>query len=267
MTEITFEESKKIELNILSFVADFCDKNGLKYFLAYGTLIGAIRHKGFIPWDDDIDIWMPRDDYNKLMDIFQHSETGRYKLIRPTDKNSYHSFVKVIDTRTAKIEGNVKYKNGYLGIDIDVFPLDGQPTDNAIYLKWFNKLQKYYKLYPYLFLDHCWRLKRIISLPIIKVISGGKKNILKKTAKLHAKYSFNKSDFIGCIESCYNSKNNRYKKEWFEDAVEVEFESAVFKAPIGYDSILTQMYGDYMELPPKEKQITHHSNKTFWLEV
>lgn len=266
MKKINLEESKKIELDILSFVADFCDKNGLKYFLAYGTLIGAIRHKGFIPWDDDIDIWMPRDDYNKLMYIFQNSETDYYKLICPTDKNSYHPYVKVIDTRTIKLEESVKYKNGYLGIDIDIFPLDGQPSDDGDYTKWYYKLQRYYRLYPCLILDPCKKIKHMISVSIKKIISGGKKHILKKTAQLHAKYPYNESNFVGCVESCNNSEYNRYKKEWFEDVVEVEFENIVLKAPIGYDSILTKMYGNYMELPPKEKQITHHSNENFWLE-
>ena len=264
MKKINLEESKKIELDILSFVAEFCDKNELKYFLAYGTLIGAIRHKGFIPWDDDIDIWMPRDDYNKLMEIFQSSETGHYKLIRPTDKNSYHPFIKVIDTRTTKIEEGVKYKNGYLGIDIDIFPLDGQPSNDAEYEKWYNKLQKYYRLYPYLILDHCKKMKRIVALPIIKIISGGKKHILKKTAQLHAKYPYNESDFVGSIDCCYSYIGDRQKKEYFCDFVEVEFEGRFFKAPIGYHEVLTNIYGDYMQLPPEEKRVTHHSNKVYW---
>ena len=266
MKKINLEESKKIELDILSFVADFCDKNGLKYFLAFGTLLGAIRHKGFIPWDDDIDVWMPRDDYNKLMEIFQNSETGFYKLIRPTDKNSYHPFIKIIDNRTIKIENSVKYKNGYLGIDVDIFPLDGQPTTVIEHHKWYKKLQKHYRIYPYLILDHCRKIKRIIALPIIKIISGGKKHILKKTAQLHAKYPYNESEFIGCVECCYDYENYRYRKEWFADAVDVEFENGVFKAPIGYDEVLTQTYGDYMQLPPEEERETHHSNMTFWVD-
>ena len=266
MKNIDFEELKQIELDILKFVADFCNKNELKYFLAYGTLIGAIRHKGFIPWDDDIDIWMPRDDYNKLMDIFNQSETCHYKLLRPNDKCSYHPYVKVIDTRTVKIEEDYKYKNGNLGVDIDIFPLDGQPTDDNEYIKWYNKLQRYYWAYPFLFLKHCKKIKRIIGIPIIKLISGGKKNILNKTAQLHLKYPYSKTDFVGSIESCYNTKCDRYKKEWFDQTIEFEFEGATFKVPSEYDKILTQIYGDYMQLPPEEKRITHHSNKCYWVD-
>ena len=130
MKEISFEESKKLELDILLAVADFCNKNNLTYFLAYGTLIGAIRHKGFIPWDDDIDIQMPREDYNKFIETFSHE---RYKTIAPGTPLSKHSFVKVIDTETVKIEAHKKYKKGFLGVDIDIFPLDGTPSDENEY--------------------------------------------------------------------------------------------------------------------------------------
>ena len=146
MKEISFEESKKIELDILLAVADFCDKHNLTYFLAYGTLIGAIRHKGFIPWDDDIDIQMPRADYDKLIATFEHENL---KLVAPGTPMSKHSCVKIIDTRTVKKEPHLKYKAGYLGIDIDVFPIDGAPSDEAEYNAWYDQLQKVYSRFVF----------------------------------------------------------------------------------------------------------------------
>lgn len=267
MKPMSFEKTKQVELEILTNVAEFCDKHEIQYFLAYGTLIGAVRHKGFIPWDDDIDIWMPRADYYRFLEIYNKENLdSKYKAISPYDKISRHSFVKVIDTRTAKIESGIDYSNGYLGVDVDVFPLDGQPDNDKDFSKWYNKLQKYYKIYTYLILDKQGSLKKKIALFFIRFFSGEKKRVLIKTAKLHKKYPYETSLYVGAVESCYNFINNHYKKEWFSDFIMADFENLKFKIPVGYDEILTQMYGDYMQLPPIEKQVTHHSNNTYWLE-
>lgn len=266
MRQIMTDELKQIELAILKNVADFCDNHNLKYFLAYGTLIGAIRHKGFIPWDDDVDIWMPRDDYNKFINIY-NDENDTYKVISPSDKKSRHTFAKVEDTRTVKLENSIDYSNGCLGIDIDIFPLDGQPFDDEDFSRWYNKLIREYKKFSYLILEgKCGSFKRRIFLPLIKILVGKKEKILNKTTALHKKYPYATSEYVGTVESLYNFKSNRYKKEWFSDSVDVKFEDISFKAPIGYDDVLTAMYGDYMTLPPPGKRITHHSNNVFWLE-
>ena len=267
MKPMTFEETRQVELEILTDVVNFCDKNGIHYYLAYGTLIGAVRHKGFIPWDDDIDIWMPRKDYNKFQKTYnKENPSGRYRVVTPYDKVSRYTFLKVIDTKTIKIESNVNYSNGNLGVDIDIFPLDGQPTNQDKYLKWYNMLQKHYKLFPYHILNAPISLKRKIIYQFLKLISGGRNRILKKTAALHSLYSYDSSEYVGSVESCYNYDNDRYKKDWFSGSATVDFENKKFKIPNGYDEILTQLYGDYMQLPPEEKQVTHHLNKTYWNE-
>lgn len=265
MKPMTFDEIRQVELEILKDIAKFCDENNLKYFLGYGTLIGAIRHKGFIPWDDDIDIWMPRADYNKFLEIY-NKKNSCYKVISPYDKISRHSIAKVIDTNTVKIEENINYSNGYLGVDVDIFPLDGQPDEEKAYLKWYAKLQRHYKLFPYWIYSKPDSLIKKIAYPILRLLSGGKENILEKTAELHRLYSYEDSTYVGAVESCHNFVNNHYKKEWFNDYILADFEDTKFKIPIGYDKILTKMYGDYMQLPPKEKQITHHKNNAYWVE-
>lgn len=265
MRVMTFEEVKSVELEVLQYVSDYCDKNNLQYYLAYGTLIGAVRHKGFIPWDDDIDIWMPREDYNRIINEFNNNPS-HYRLISPTDKISRHSFVKIIDVRTVKIEPNVSYTNGHLGIDIDIFPLDGQPDDDTTYSLWYENLQKKYRLYPFTIAQ---KMSNYVKTFIVKLVNLGdilKKFILNSTRKLHLKYPYNTSNYVGTIESCYNSKNNRFKKEWFSEHVLLDFEGRKFKVPVGYHEVLTKMYGDYMKLPPKEQQITHHSNNNYWKE-
>ena len=267
MKQITGEELKQIQLNILKEIHAFCVENNLTYYLAYGTLLGAVRHKGFIPWDDDIDIQMPRDDYNTLVAYFNsRRENQAYELIAPGDPRSRHSFVKIIDNRTIKVENGVFYKHEPLGVDIDVFPLDGEPEEDSIFEKWYSRLQRVYRLYAFNMLKAEGSWKRRVAIPLIRVFANWK--AMKKIAeKLHKKYPYNQSEFVGAVESCFNFKGNRVKKACYEKTILMEFESELFYAPVGYDTILKKMYGDYMRLPPIEKQITHHSNENFWKEL
>ena len=265
MTEISFEEGKKIELDILLAVADFCEKEHLQYFLAYGTLIGAVRHKGFIPWDDDIDIHMPRADYQYLIENYnKKNPESPYRVIAPTDAIARHPFVKVIDTRTIKLEKSIEYKDGFLGVDIDIFPLDGQPEAEAEFKKWYKKLYRVYKHHLYCVLDPKVTLIRRFVLPILKFLTGGKDACLQRAEKLHKQYPYHRSAFVGTTECVYNSIRNRFEKNWFSSSIDIEFEGHLLKAPVGYDAILKKLHGDYMTPPPVEQQITHHSNKMYW---
>lgn len=264
MREITLEEAKKIELEILLFFVRFCKENKKQCFLAGGTLIGAIRHKGFIPWDDDIDTYVMREDYNWLLENFNKMNgDGRYKLIAPKTLSARHSFVKIIDTKTVKIENGVDYKNGYLGIDIDVFPLDGQPDSEKEFNAWYKKLMRIYKLHSYCILDTAGKIKRILAIPVIRFLTGGRIKLLAKAEKLHKKYPCKNAKYIGAVECAFNQPGNRYEKEWFSEAIEADFEGYKLPIPIGYDEILKKVYGDYMKLPPIEQQVTHHTNKMY----
>ena len=266
MRKMTIEETKRVELDILSGIADFCDSHGLRYYLAYGTLIGAVRHKGFIPWDDDIDIQMPRDDYNKMIEMFNVENEGKHlRLISPYDSDSLHSFVKIIDTRTVKFESGFKYRNSdqALGIDVDVFPLDGQPDDDAAYSKWYGKKQKIYKMMQFVLMDPNISWKHKIVCTFLQLVRS-KAYYQKKADKLQNPYSFNDSKYVGCTASLYNSKKNRHDISLYSESVLLDFEDKKFKAPVGYHEILTAMYGDYMKLPPEDQQVTHHSNTTYF---
>lgn len=259
-------EIKAIELAILDAVADFCDAHGLRYYLAYGTLIGALRHKGFIPWDDDIDIQMPREDYNRLIASFDREcASPHLKLIAPTDPLSRHAYVKIIDTRTVKIERDFDYRRGPLGVDIDIFPLDGQPDAEPEFERWYAKLQKLYWRYHFNNFSPKGSLKRRLGVPFMKLVFN-KKRIQRQTERLHARYPYEHSCFVGAVESCHNSKGNRAPRALFEESVWVEFEGRRFKAPAGYDAILKNIYGSYMELPPEEKRVTHHTGECYWKE-
>lgn len=266
MKEISFEEAKKVELDILVDIARFCDEHNLRYYLAYGTLIGAIRHKGFIPWDDDIDITMPREDYNEFLRTY-NQEGKIYRVINPREDIACHSFAKVIDTRTVKIEPMVAYKEN-LGIDVDIFPLDGMPDDKETYDKWYSELYRIYEKMTIKNLNRAYypRLATRLKLQAKQLFYPSRRRLLDKAKALHEQYPYEKSAFVGSMESEWNWKGNRNKKELYAEAVEVDFEGLKFKAPVGYDAILRGIYGDYMQLPPEEKRVTHHTNKMYWKE-
>lgn len=265
MKVISLEEAKKVELEILLNVADFCDRHGLRYYLAYGTLIGAIRHKGFIPWDDDIDIQMPRPDYNKLIELYnRENENKQYFLIDPKSKNAEHPYVKVVDNRTVKKELGTK-KRSLLGVDIDIFPIDGMPSGQAEYDKWYTKLYRCYKRLQYSNTAiKGLKLKAKVHMLLYKPYALCRKGLMKKTEKLHALYPYEECERAGSMETIYSSKKNYMRKEYFDGYTLVEFEGHQFKAPKQYHEVLTCLFGDYMQLPPEEERVTHHTNTMFW---
>ena len=264
MRELTFEEHKQYQLGVLKDVARFCDENGLRYYLAFGTLIGAVRHKGFIPWDDDIDIQMPRPDYEKFISEYK---SDYFEVISPYNERSKHTIVKVIDTRTIKIEKAVKYTKGEeLGVDIDVFPLDGQPDDDVEFLSYYSKKRKLYKKFRFKISDYrqySWKGK-IAYLPGFILSKSITKNaILDKVNQIVNEFDYENSKYVGTTASLYESTKNRTLKEWYKDTIFMEFEGEKFKIPSGYHEILKKIYGDYMQLPPEEQRIAHHSNKIY----
>lgn len=255
-TKLTLDEIKSIELNILSYVASLCENHNLRYFLAYGTLIGAIRHKGFIPWDDDIDIMMPRDDYSHLIDIIR-SENGKYECLVPLENGYFYEFVKVIDTTTSVQE--IHTIKSHCGVWIDIFPLDGLKINDkfshfllalcnrcraaAVNKKFPHKTKGMVVPIEYMF----WILCRLISY----------KPFLSCSLKLAQKYKYDDCDIVGYASS-YPANNKYLKREWFTDTVDVEFEGQYFKAPMGFHKYLSTQYGDYMQLPSGDKRVSHH---------
>ena len=265
---IESEEQKQIQLEILKYVASFCENNNLRYFLADGTLIGAVRHHGYIPWDDDIDIRMPRPDYERMCEIFNSQDNECiYRLIRPIDDEAQHYFVKIYDTRTIKVEPFLKYVKSYIGIDIDVFPIDGAPSNQDEYDKYQKTIRGYNKAY---ILKKKTLLRRIMTIGKdlakkrfkAKFCPFTSCNTLAKTAEnICKKYKYDESEYV-----CHLGIGDRFRfpRSCYDKFEMAQFEDSQFRIPCGYDTILTAHYGDYMTLPPVEKQITHHVNKVFW---
>lgn len=253
--KVSSEQLKEIQLNILREVHSFCEENGIKYFLTYGTLIGAIRHKGYIPWDDDIDICMPRPDYEKFMKTFNGSQE-RYKFVSyEIDRKFLYTFGKVIDTNTELIESSkIKYP---LGINIDIFPIDGIDDDlatlrkqtilrNLIDLKTvkISKLNSF-KFNVILFIGRIVLSPVPVGFLVNKMITNAKSHLFEESKKV-------------CCVVMGTKLNRPVPKEYFAEQKLVEFEQYKFYAPIGYDAYLRSVYGDYMELPPEDKRVSHH---------
>lgn len=272
MRKIELEELKKIELDILKNVAKFCDENNIRYYLAGGTLLGAIRHKGFIPWDDDIDIIIPRPDYERFETLYTKNINQKYKLISLNTNNEYiYTFAKVYNTDTILFENIIRH-SGQFGVYIDIFPMDGLPSDIEESDKHFQRQMFWWKIYGRcvmkLFQKRKNLLKTIVGpffdiLHIICINLIGKQKLLKYIESDSKKYDFATSEFVGVIGGSYG-KRERMHCNIFKEDVTIEFENEMFKAPKGYHEYLTNLYGDYMTPPPLEKQKSHHIFDAYW---
>ena len=257
------QEIKDIVLSIMTTVHNYCEENKITYYLAYGTLLGAVRHNGFIPWDDDIDIWMPRPDYELFLKEFPaYGKTHNLFLSSYVFPEHYFpaDFTKVCRADTILNEGAIKWKYQQ-GVFIDVFPLDGMPDKNpkktlfAISMKVVNKMRlasiydttsyEFKHVYPY----SSWKKF------IIKLLNGVDTN-----RALHALKKMKKKEEYGATSLiCANECLVIFQKDWFSKRIFHPFENQEFYIPNGYENILAERYGaDYMTPPPVELQKPHH---------
>lgn len=251
MLRLTTDECKKISLDILIDVANFCEKNKITYFLACGTLLGAIRHKGYIPWDDDIDIMMPRPDYNRFINEYN----GKYRISKPNEGRFYYT--KVYDNNTVKYEEDVdKKKYKPIGVDIDIFPLDGIVNDKKIIEKLYRKA---------CFLEMILRLSNqpifyrknpLKAIPRIVARMIGSRKIIKLIEKNAQTYDYDTSSYVIRMRRSTNGFTGAHKKEIY-DKTYAEFENHTFAIPKGYDEWLKTFYGDYMKLPQENDRKVH----------
>jgi len=266
MKEVSDSELKQIQLEILLHVDKFCKEHDIKYSIYAGTLIGTVRHHGFIPWDDDIDIMMLRDQYNKFVSEYRKREQKEHRLYAfEIDNNWTHAYAKVDDQRTLLIH-NVSSQ--YLtGVTIDIFPIDKVPSDENIRRKIYFRHDLYRKL----------RAAKVLKI-------GKHRNIIKNLIILVNRillYPISIKMLVGWI----NSKASQFENEccdycgnvvWgygrremhplsdFDDYINMKFEGYDVPVLKGYHNYLTATFGDYMQLPPKEMQIRHHDFKAYW---
>ena len=267
MKEILLEELKSIQLEILDKVDEYCKKVGLQYFLSSGTLIGAIRHKGYIPWDDDIDIYMPRKDYETFVRDYNAYDGNFRVLSLKTIPDYTNAYAKVERVGTLLIE-NVDYPFE-MGINIDVFPVDGVPDDIDIRKSYMNKADRLFQKMTLKNVSINFRRRgflKNLTLALAKVL------LLPKSLPVLAKELDSMID-----KECETTKyvcnlvsNNKFGKEYprsvIEGSVDVEFEGKKYKTMQGWETYLSVNYGDYMQLPPEEKRVSTHGFKAYWKE-
>lgn len=260
------EELRKLQLKsleIFKYLKNICEENNLMIYFCGGCCIGAIRHKGFIPWDDDIDVFMPRDSYEKLKKIWsEKADTKKYECVIPKENNfTKNQFITINDNNTTFIKIHQKDLDINHGVVIDILPLDGCPSNR---LK--RKIQKIWALIYSLYITQMiprnhGKLATLAGKILLNIIPSKKLRwrIVRKAEKEMTKYKISDCEYI--TELCSGPKymQNEYKKEWFEKAIYKEFEGEKMPIPIGYDEYLKMAFGDYMKLPPKEKQIPDHN--------
>lgn len=267
MKEIELKEMQQIELSIFKEFVKVCKKHGLRYYMDGGTLLGACWFQGFIPWDDDIDLKMPRLDYEKFLKL--QSEFPKHILIEhPRKGKCEYLFTKLIDNRTVLIEE----KNGiekHTGVYIDIFPMDGYPDDPKKCEEHLKKMQKFNGHFHSSLEEFrnmrksqhlLSRIKGNFYYVLYKMDREYRWRIFRKLEKQARKYEFDKCTYVGMtIEG--NPQKERFEKKWLDEIVMMPFEDAKFAAPSGYDEHLTIFYGDYMHLP---KILPDHYHKVYW---
>ena len=260
MEKIEVEELKKIQVKILNYVDDFCKKNNINYWLDSGTLLGAVRHKGFIPWDDDIDLGMLREDYNKFMEFFNKDNNSNYKFCcYENNKKWPYPYGKILNTNTIMYEPDEKY-GIKSSVFVDLFPYDNIPQDDKEREKAFKKRNLYKKLnnlqrYKSFYIESKNRYN-FIRYPfhlLMKLFPEG--YFIKKSIENSKMYNNKESNLVGNFTG---TMKQWCDKDVFNSFIELEFEGRKYPAPVGYDKWLTSFYGDYMKLPPIEKRVSHH---------
>lgn len=264
--EISIEELKKLQIEILQSVHDFCLLHQLNYTLAFGTMLGAVRHKGYIPWDDDIDIMMLREDYEKLISTYTHDF---YKVYDYRNDAEYGMpYAKIADTRTL-LKENVNMKN--IGINIDIFPIDSLLDDeegSVAFLKSLIPLKVKFRmklLRPSK--KNVWWKRIAICCSKLLVLGTSLKGIVEQLDQRIEKNN-NLTKYVGVpADPDPNVPNAIYKRSAFDSYQLVDFEDRKFFIASGYGHILKQYYGDYMQLPPEEKRTSPHTlNNIFWID-
>ena len=244
-------------LSLGSACSAVCDRHGIPYVMLGGTMLGAVRHRGFIPWDDDMDFAVPREHYEQLITLLERELPGEYKCLTYKDcEQIKYPFIKIEDTRTCIDDPRLNCPlEEKIGINVDVFPLD-VCNINGWKIKWIYFLLK---LQTLLFVESTSPsfLKDSIRT-ILRFLMSVKKNYLLERIETMLKNN-TKGDYIGNIYGRWKMKEV-FKSEIYNSTCSYEFEGLNFKGVENYHSYLTQMYGDYMMLPPEEKRIVHVDN-------
>ncbi|MBQ4569943.1 MAG: LicD family protein [Ruminococcus sp.] len=251
------------ELEILRELDRVCRKHNLRYYVVGGTLIGAVRHKGFIPWDDDIDVSMPRKDFDKLCRIAKEEFADDFFLqTRKTDKNCYFYYAKLRKNGTYFGEDKFEHTTLHKGIFMDIFPLDYIPDNKAlqkIFFRGFSCLTGFIcsKEKTTEFLYKNMSLPFIVTFRFLQCILPkclllGMRNLIGKLSN-----ALSRKQLLASLSGFHGYPGEIAPEKWWGEGCDIEFEGLTVRAPSEYHTLLTHMFGDYMQLPPPEERVNH----------
>ena len=271
MQEITdVDELHKVGLNMLTYINNICEKNKIDYFAISGTLLGAIRHNGFIPWDDDIDIACTRENYFKLIKAIEDDKNERYKVMTLDTEGYYWPYAKLCDTYTVAVEKNAKTPDDY-GAFIDIFYYDKLPDNNKIIHKAYIKGKRYMKYIGVNVIETKVEHNNIFKQSIRKIIYiftnlFNAKKIIRHYQNIHYKYTDDNGKFGISIWPCYSEEKEIQLWNNLTEIEDHKFENITIKVPKNYDDVLKIQFGDYMKLPKKEFQKRSHNIRFYYKE-
>ncbi len=256
----------QVDLDIVKEVVDICDRHGFVYYMLGGTMLGAIRHKGFIPWDDDIDIGIPRKDYDEFLKVAPTELSSHLKVVNYHTDPEYHYYItRILDTETKVVEERIGNDNKYTNASIDIFPVDGTPN-NAL----MRKIYFFRVLYHRALMSLCYKdsidrkrprgtaerflLAVMERLPVEKMTTPYKQK--EKIDRLLRNQKIEGAKYIGNIMGAYRTREI-VPAEFYGKGKMYPFEDIELRGMELADEYLKYTYGDYMELPPEDKRKTH----------
>lgn len=259
--EIDIKGLREIQLGILDMIHAFCMERGIRYSLGGGTLLGAVRHKGYIPWDDDVDIMMPRPDYDRFLMEFD----GMYPHLRIqnafTDPKYILPFSKVIDDRTILEERVSENETRKSGVFIDVFPVDGLPPENGLarFCKRWTAFRR-----PMIYTSQADGA--LVKFPCLRPVCRlliNHRHAVAKAESFVSSIDFDTALFAGAISGRYGWKEHM-GADTFRKYSDISFENRVYRCISDYDTYLTKHYGEYMQLPPEYMRVRTHDFMAWW---
>lgn len=266
-TEITggfaMTEVQKIILDIFKEISKICEEHNITYFAIGGTCLGAVRHQGFIPWDDDLDIAIPIEEYECFVDVAKKNLPEHLVVFQPGDaKHFYSNFIKVMDTRTMMTEDYAaSWRDSYGGVWVDIMPISGVPAETKPRKKFLAKvkwhLRSGFKMKS-TFKDQltlAGKIAWVMYRPLYWILP--KEFHWKAWLRLLRRNPFSQSQYTGYVWS-KNLHRLIFPTKWFVETVPLAFEDTVIRCPKEWDVFLTQMFGNYMELPPENKRTSGH---------
>lgn len=269
--ELSISEIQEISLQILKKIITLCKELNLRYYLIYGSLIGAVRHKGFIPWDDDLDLMMPRPDYERLIAYFIENRSGLMplELFEPRVKKEYpYMIARISDSRY--ILDTENEENYGIGVFVDIYPFDGLGntkkevfhyalTGDRLSSLCFQATRKHFEIgttkSP---------LRKILKYPAFLLAHAiGRDRLQERLAQMAGKRDYDNSEYVGCVVWLSGGEKDIFKRKWFEKTAEIFFDGVQVCIPGQYDKILRHIYGDYRQIPPASEQKGHHNYKAY----